>query len=291
MTQVVLTGGTGKLGRACLAELLGHGYQVTNVDLVRPVDDPCPFVRADLTDMGQAMEVLRQVDDRHRGVDAVVHLAAIPAPGWAPGSELFRNNTISTYNVFASARHLGIANIVSASSETVLGLPFDIPPPYLPVDEEYPPRPETSYALSKTVGEEMARQFCRWEPEMKIVSLRFSNVMRPEEYAEFPGFDADPAQRKWNLWSYIDARDAAQAVRKALEAPMTGTEAFIIASPDTVMSRPVAELAAEFFPGVPWRREVGPHEALLDSGKARRVFGYEPRYSWRSEMAASDQGA
>jgi nucleoside-diphosphate-sugar epimerase len=289
MTQVVLTGGTGKLGRACLTELLEHGYPVTNVDLVRPADDPCPFVRADLTDMGQTMEVLRQVDDRHRGVDAVVHLGAIPAPGWAPGAELFRNNTISTYNVFASARHLGIRNIVSASSETVLGLPFDIPPPYLPVDEEYPARPETAYALSKTMGEEMARQFCRWEPDMKIVSLRFSNVMRPEEYAEFPGFDDDPARRKWNLWSYIDARDAAQAVRKALEAPLTGAEVFIIASPDTVMSRPVTELAAEFFPGVPWRRDAGPHEALLDSGKARRVLGYDPRYSWRSEVAGGDR--
>jgi len=247
-------------------------------------------VRADLTDMGQTMEALHQVDDRHRGADAVVHLGAIPAPGWAPGSELFRNNTISTYNVFASARHLGIQNIVWASSETVPGLPFDVPPPHLPVDEEYPPRPETAYALSKTMGEEMARQFCRWEPEMKIVSLRYSNVMRPEEYAQFPGFDGDPARRKWNLWSYIDARDAAQAVRKALEAPLTGAEIFIIASPDTVMSRPVTELAAEFFPGVPWHRDVGAHEALLDSGKARRVLGYEPRYSWRSEAAAADRG-
>ena len=246
-------------------------------------------MRADLTDMGQAMEVLGRVDDRHRGVDAVVHLGAIPAPGRAPGSELFRNNTVSTYNVFASARQLGIGNIVSASSETVLGLPFDAPPPYLPVDEEYPPRPETAYALSKTMGEEMARQFCRWEPGMKIVSLRFSNVMRPEEYAQFPGFDRDPAARKWNLWSYVDARDAAQAMRKALEAPLTGAEVFIIASPDTVMSRPVTELAAEFFPGVPWRRGVGPHETLLDSEKARRVLGYEPRYSWRSEVAAGDK--
>jgi nucleoside-diphosphate-sugar epimerase len=282
MTHVVLTGGSGKLGRACLAELLEHGYSVTNVDLVRPADDPCPFVRADLTDMGQAMEVLHQVDDRHERVGAVVHLAAVPAPGMVPGAELFRNNTVSTYNVFASARHLGIRNIVSASSETVLGLPFDVPPPYVPVDEEYPPRPESSYSLSKTMGEEMARQFCRWEPEIKIVSLRFSNVMLPGDYAQFPGFDADPASRKWNLWSYIDARDGAQAVHKALEAPLTGAEVFIIASPDTVMTRPVTELMAEFFPDVPWRREVGPQESLFSTDKARRLLGYAPRHTWRT---------
>lgn len=287
MTHVVLTGGSGKLGRPCLTELLEHGYSVTNVDLVRPPDDPCPFVGADLADMGQAMEVLHQVDDRHDGVDAVVHLAAVPAPGMVPGSELFRNNTVSTYNVFASARHLGIRNIVSASSETVLGLPFDVPPPYVPLDEEYPPRPESAYSLSKTMGEEMARQFCRWDPEMKIVSLRFSNVMLTEDYAEFPGFDDDPASRKWNLWSYIDARDGAQAVRKALEAPLTGAEVLIIASPDTVMTRPVTELMAEFFPDVPWRREVGPHESLFSTDKARRLLGYEPRHTWRSAAAGA----
>ncbi|HYZ56062.1 MAG TPA: NAD(P)-dependent oxidoreductase [Streptosporangiaceae bacterium] len=283
--QVVLTGGSGKLGRACLSDLLDHGYSVTNVDLVRPADDPCPFVRADLTDMGQTLEVLHQVDDRHNGVDAVVHLGAVPAPGWVTGAELFRNNTVSTYNVFAAARHLGIRNVVWASSETVLGLPFNTPPPYVPVDEEYPPRPESTYALSKTVGEEMARQFCRWEPEMKIVGLRFSNVMLPADYAEFPAFDADPVRRKWNLWSYIDARDAAQAVRKAIEAPLKGAEVFIIASPDTVMSRPTTELVEEFFPGITWRREVGPNQSAFSIGKARRLLGYEPQHTWRSEVA------
>ena len=285
MTRVVLTGGSGKLGRSCLADLLDHGYSVTNVDLARPADDLSPFVRADLTDMGQTMEVLRQVDDRHNGVDAVVHLAAVPAPGWAPGSELFRNNTVSTYNIFAAARHLGIRNIVSASSETVLGLPFNVPPPYVPVDEEYPPRPESSYALSKTMGEEMARHFCRWDPETKIISLRFSNVMLVSEYAAFPSFEDDLARRKWNLWSYIDARDAAQAVRKAVEAPLKGAEVFIIANADTVMTTPITQLVAEFYPGVPWKREVGPLESVFSIEKARRLLGYEPQYSWRGGVA------
>jgi nucleoside-diphosphate-sugar epimerase len=291
MTQVVLTGGSGKLGRACLADLLDHGYSVTNVDLARPVDDLSPFVRADLTDMGQTMEALHQVDDRHNGVDAVVHLAAVPAPGWAPGSELFRNNTVSTYNIFAAARHLGIRNVVSASSETVLGLPFNVPPPYVPVDEEYPPRPESSYALSKTMGEEMARHFCRWDPETKIISLRFSNVMLVSDYAAFPSFEDDPALRKWNLWSYIDARDAAQAVRKALETPLKGAEVFIIANADTVMTTPITQLVGKFYPGVPWKREVGPLESVFSIEKARRLLGYEPQYSWRGEVAGLSAAA
>jgi nucleoside-diphosphate-sugar epimerase len=287
MTHVVVTGGSGKLGQPCLTELVEHGYQVTNVDLAPPPDSSVPFLKADLTDMGQALEALHQIDDRYDGVDAVVHLGAVPAPGLVPNAELFRNNAISTYNVFAAARHFGVRNVVWASSETVLGLPFDTPPPYVPVDEEYPPRPESSYSLSKTVSEEMARQFCRWEPEMKIIGLRFSNVMLVSDYAEFPGFDADPARRKWNLWAYIDARDGAQAVRKALEAPLTGADVFIIASPDTVVTRPVTELVAEFYPGVPWKREVGPHDTLLSIEKARRMLGYDPTYSWRSEVGAA----
>ena len=284
MTQVVVTGGSGKLGQVCLSDLVENGYSVTNVDLARPARDQCPFVRADLTDMGQAVEVLHQVDDRHRGVDAVVHLGALPAPGLAPGAELFRNNTLSTYNVFAAARHLGISNIVFASSETVLGLPFDVPPPYVPVDEEYDPRPESSYSLSKVMGEEMARQFCRWEPEMKIVSLRFSNVMLPGDYAAFPAFEDDPASRKWNLWSYIDARDGAQAVRRALEAKFKGAEVFIIANADTVMSTPTRDLVERFFPGVPWRRQVEAFESVFSIDKARRLLPYEPEHSWRSEV-------
>ena len=101
------------------------------------------------TDFGQALEVLSEIDDRYRGVDALVHLAAIPAPGKQPNAVIFKVNMLSTYNVFEAARRLKIRNVVWASSETVLGLPFDTPPPYAPLDEDYPGRPETAYSLSK----------------------------------------------------------------------------------------------------------------------------------------------
>lgn len=280
MTHVVVTGGSGKLGRASVRELIEHGYDVTNVDLVPSREDHCPLVRADLADFGQTLEVLAGVDE-HPAADAVVHLAAIPAPGLVPNAEVFQANTLSTYHVFEAARRLGIKNVVWASSETVLGLPFDTPPPYIPVDERYPGRPETAYSLSKLVGETMAEQFCRWDPELKIFGLRFSNVMEPEDYREFPGFDADATQRKWNLWGYIDGRDGAQAIRKALETDRTGAEVFIIANADTAMTRPNAELAVEVFPDVPLASDIGPNETLLSIEKARQLLGYEPRHSWR----------
>jgi nucleoside-diphosphate-sugar epimerase len=281
MTRVVVTGGSGKLGRACVRDLVEHGYDVVNADRVPSPDARGTFVQVDLEDMGEVLGVLGPLDDRHDAVDAVVHLAAIPAPGLTANATVFRVNTVTTYNVFEAARRLGIRNLVWASSETLLGLPFETPPAAIPIDEEPAPRPESAYSLSKLMGEVMAAEFCRWDPRLKIACLRFSNVMEPDEYAAFPGFDVDASARKWNLWGYIDARDGAQAIRKALETPITGAEIFIIANADTVMSRPNAELAAEIFPGVPFDASVGPNETLLSIEKARRVLGYEPQHSWR----------
>lgn len=283
--RVVVTGGSGKLGRAAVTHLIDHGWQVAVLDKVRPATAPCPVIETDLTDFGQVSGALSAVDDRYSGVDAVVHLAAIPAPGLSPNATIFKNNVLSSYNVFQAAKQAGIRNIVWASSETVLGLPFETPPPYVPVDEDYAGRPETAYSLGKLVDEEVARQFCRWDPELKMIGLRFSNVMEPQDYRRFPSFDEDASLRKWNLWGYIDARDGAQAIRKALEYKQPGMEVFIIANADTVMTRPNAELMAECFPDVPFRRPVEPNETLLSIEKARRLLGYEPEYSWRNSSA------
>jgi nucleoside-diphosphate-sugar epimerase len=282
MTTVAVTGSSGKLGRHVVRHLQERGYRVVALDRVPDPKSPAAAsVRVDLTEHGQVLEALTGVDDRHDGVHAVVHLAAIPAPGLATNATTFANNITATYNVFAAARTAGIRNIVWASSETVLGLPFDTPPPYIPVDEEYPVRPESTYSLVKSLEEEMARHFCRWLPDLKMIGLRFSNVMDPEDYAKFPGFDADPASRRWNLWGYIDGRDGAQAVRLALEHDATGVDVFVIANGDTVMSRRSADLAAEVYPGVPVTRELAEHETMLSIDKARRVLGFEPQHSWR----------
>lgn len=281
MGRVVVTGGSGKLGRAVVTDLAEHGYDVVNVDVTPPPPgQPGSFTLVDLTDLGQVVEVLSGVDDRYEGVDAVVHLAAIPAPGLRPSGATFANNVVATHHVFLAARQVGIKTVVWASSETVLGLPFETPPPYAPVDEEYPVRPESTYSMGKAVEEEMARHFARWDPELSIIGLRFSNVMDEEDYAAFPSFTA--ASRRWNLWSYIDAQDGALAVRLALESGLRGFEAFIVASPDTVLDEPSADLLAREFPDVPLRRPVEGYETLLGIDKARRLLGFHPTRSWRT---------
>ena len=279
-----MTGSSGKLGRAVVEYLSKHGWEVVALDRVASPRADVPSSVVDLTDFGQAVEALSGIDDRHDGVDALVHLAAIPAPGLFPNAATFANNITASYNVYSAALRAGVRKIVWASSETVLGLPFDEPPPYVPVDEDYPPRPNSTYSLVKTLEEELARQLCRWHPDLSMVGLRFSNVMYPEDYPQFPSFNADPQLRRWNLWGYVDARDGAQAVRRALDADVPGAYLFIIANADTVMSTPNQEILADVFPGVPYARAVGPNETLLAIDKARRVLGYEPQYSWRNEV-------
>jgi nucleoside-diphosphate-sugar epimerase len=209
-------------------------------------------------------------------------MGAIPAPGILPDAATFENNMLSTYNVFHAARRAGIKKVVYASSETVPGLPFDADPPYIPVDEEYPARPESTYSLVKHLEEQMAVELTRWDPELSITGLRFSNVMDAEDYEKFSSFDSDAGLRKWNLWGYIDGRDGAQAVARALENGKPGFEAFIIANSDTVMSRSSASLAAEVFPDVKVIKDLGEHETMLSIDKARRLLGFEPEHSWRT---------
>jgi nucleoside-diphosphate-sugar epimerase len=281
-SRVGVTGAAGKLGRAVAADLAAHGWDVVSIDRVRPADVVGEFVTTDLTDYGQVLELMTGRVDEHAGpLDALVHLAALPAPGLVPNSATFANNATASWNVFNAARAAGVRNVVWASSETVLGLPFETPPPYAPVDEEYRVRPESTYSLVKALEEEMAHHLCRWDPGLKMIGLRFSNVMEPADYAEFPAFDADAQLRKWNLWGYIDARDGAQAVRRALDHDATGLDVFIVANADTVMSRSSADLLAEVFPDVEVRKELGEHETLLSIDKARRVLGFEPEHSWR----------
>lgn len=277
LQKIVVTGGSGKAGRAVVRELLEHGYEVLNVDLAPSGDALAPFLKADLTDLGQTIEALH-------GAAGVVHLAAIPAPGLQSEEVTFRVNMASTYNVFSAATMLGLKRVVWASSETTLGLPFDREQPaYVPIDEDHPLYPESSYALSKVLSEEMARQFNRWSG-VPFAGLRFSNIMEPHDYQRFPGFWDDALKRKWNLWGYVDARDVAQSCRLGLEADIQGAEAFIIAAADTVMNRPNPELMAEVFPQVPLRDGTGTFETLLGIDKARKLLGYAPAYSWRDHV-------
>jgi len=280
--RICVTGASGQAGRAVVTDLRAHGYDVAATDVaVSRADREDGVLRADLTDYGQAVEALSQAD-------AVVHLANIPAPGLSTPAVTFNANITMNFNVFQAAAALKLNRVVWASSETTLGLPFEVPPRYAPVDEDHYPVPTSTYALSKVASETIAGHIAEWSG-IPYIGLRFSNIMAPEDYQEFPSFWPDPHARKWNLWGYIDERDVAASCRLALEAPadaVKGNPAFIIAAADTVMNRPSAELLAEVFPGVPLTRDVGTFGTLLAIDRARQALGFEPAHSWRDHVPA-----
>ncbi len=279
--RVLVTGANGKLGRGVVAELLAHEVDVVATDALGPAghlsDLGVPLMHADLTDLGEAMDVVA-------GVEAVVHLANIPAPGMETAAATFTRNATMNFHVFHAATVLRVQRVVWASSETTLGLPFDIAPRYVPIDEEHYPLPTSTYALSKVVTETLAEQMSAWSG-IPFVALRFSNIMAIADYARFASYQADAQFRRWNLWSYIDLRDAAAACRLALAAAVTGARSYLIANADTVMERPTADLLREVFPDVPVRGDVSGNRSLFAIEAARRDLGWEPRHSWRDEVA------
>lgn len=279
MPLIAVTGGSGKAGNAALDELSAHGYDVVNIDTAPPHPEakPHPFKQADLCNLGETIELLT-------GCDGIVHMGAIPNEMLHAPSHVFENNTMSTYNVFQAAVTLGIKRVVWASSETLLGLSFgDIPPLYAPVDDDHAPYPNSRYSLSKSVAEEMARQFHRWSGAA-FVGLRFTNIFRPNDYAKVPAFWEDPRSRIWNLWGYVDVRDVGHSCRVALEADVNGAPNYIIAADDTIMNRSSASLMQEFFPQVEIRKDLGEFETLLSSERAKRELGYTPQHSWRTHI-------
>ncbi|ANS74381.1 dehydratase [Paenibacillus yonginensis] len=280
MAKVVITGGSGMLGRWVVKHFVEQGYEVLNVDTRRPEEELCPTLIADLENLGETYSVLA-------GADAVVHLAAIPAAHIRTPEVTFRNNVMSTYNILEAAAGLGIRKAVIASSESSYGIVFAVNPPspqYVPIDEKHPQLPEDSYGLSKVVNEKTAEMFHR-RTGMQVVSLRLGNVIPPEWYARFPSFIDKPEERDRILWSYIDTRDAAVACRLAIETDGLGAVALNIASDDSSMNVRSRELMSARYPGVTdIRAPLEGYETLLSNEQAKKLLGWQPTHKWREEV-------
>ncbi|MCC5960149.1 MAG: NAD(P)-dependent oxidoreductase [Rhodobacteraceae bacterium] len=294
--RIFFTGGSGKAGKHAVSWLLDQGHRVLNADLV-PLDDPrVDNLRVDLTDIGQvysAMSGLAGLDelDDPAGAprfDAVVHFAAIPRILIGPDSEVFRVNTLSTYNVIEAAVKLGIRKVVFASSETTYGVCFahgEQRPEYLPVDEAHPTVPHDSYAMSKVANEVTARSF-QARTGIDIYGLRINNVIEPHEYADmFPAFVQDAALRRRNIFGYIDARDLGHMVECCLRTDGLGYQVFNVANADTSVDIPAAEIIARFYPDVPLRRDISGHETFYAIDKARELVGFAPKHGWRDKVS------
>ena len=294
--RIVFTGGSGKAGRHVVPWLKARGYDILNVDL-KPLD--CPGVNtlvADVTDSGQVFNAFSMhfgFDGYETGkgpakIDAVVHFAAIPRVLIEPDNVTFDVNVMSTYNVIEAAVKLGIRKIVIASSETTYGVCFaegDKDFHHFPLEEDYDIDPMDSYGLSKVVNEKTARAFAM-RSGADIYALRIGNVIEPHEYDRFPAFIADPASRKRNAWSYIDARDLGQIVHLCLARDGLGFQVFNAVNDTITANEPTAEFLKHWCPRTPIRRPLKGHEAPLSNRKIRETLGFVEEHNWRKYVKA-----
>lgn len=290
--RVLFTGGSGKAGRHVVAYLAAHGHKVLNVDRVALRHPGVADLNADICDSGQmfnAMSTHMDGAELDAGAaprfDAVVHFAAVPALMLQAENETYRVNVMGTYNLLEAACKLGIRKVIIASSETTYGVCFSngvVDPKVLPLEEDYDIDPMDSYGMSKKVNEATARSFQR-RFGTDIYALRIGNVIEPQEYkTRFPGFFAEPGQRRRITFSYMDARDLGQIVDLALRKDGLGFQVFNACNDTNSVCQSNQELLARFFPKVPLSRPVGAQESLLSNRKVRQVLGFKEQHNWRN---------
>jgi UDP-glucose 4-epimerase len=275
---ILVTGGSGHLGSAIMGALGGVARPVA-FDLEPPQGDVNFIVGSVLS--------LADLEGAMQGVDALVHVAAIPNPRDRPPETVFDTNVRGTWNTFHAAQRAGIRKAVLISSECATGLCYqkgEFPPDYLPIDEAYPLRPAEVYGLSKQAAEAVAASFAR--TGMDVTVLRPLFILFPHHYGEIAS-RADLWHR--DLWGWVEPGDVAAAVRLAL-AKVSGFEIFFIGAPNTLAPEPTLDLVARRFGRTieirrPERYRANPHAALFDIAKAQTLLGYAPSSDWRRHLA------
>ena len=270
--KIALTGGSGRIGQAIAAAALARGDSVVSIDRVAPAELPenprFGFVLAEMSDYDGLVEAFA-------GADAVIHMAAIPAPFRDPDHVVHNNNVVGSYNALRAAAEHGIRRVCQASSVNAIGLSYSRAPrfDYFPVDERHPNHGEDAYSLSKWICEQQADAFVRRYEDMRIASMRFHWVVPDRQIA----VGSPPRQTEAgvkNLWAYTRFDAAADACLRSLEAPLEGHEAFYIVAPDTMAEEPSLELVRRFYPDVPVRGDLSGHRSFFDSSKAERLLGW-----------------
>ncbi|MFI7642655.1 NAD-dependent epimerase/dehydratase family protein [Nonomuraea sp. NPDC049400] len=280
---VVVTGSAGRLGRAVVEHLVTAGVEVVGVD--RVAAPAPPGVRVYTMPIGHP-GALRTV---FRGARAVIHLAAMPNPRTGPGHTIYTTNTAATYAVLDAAAAEGVPRVVTASSGSVLGIsggPRELSPLYAPVDEAHPVRPQDGYALSKQADEAACAMFHR-ATGLSVAALRFPAIGTPELLWERIRRErAEPGFLRRGLWAYVEVRDLARAFAAAVTAEGIGWEVIAVAAADTLSEVPTEELLRRHHPDTAIRRPLPGHASVWDVGKAARVLGWRPEFTWRESERA-----
>jgi len=210
--------------------------------------------------------------------DAVIHAAAL----MDDEPDLMDVNVVGTANVLAAARG---KRVVFLSSVDVLGVfKGERAPDYLPLDTAHPCYAETPYGRSKVEAEALCRAH-----DAPTVILRPPGVWSDATYDRIKERRAERASYEWDpYWEYgafVDVRDLASACVAALTCPLDDHATLFVSAPDiTTSGRTSRELAKFVHPDTDWRGgpefDEDPYRTLLDIEPAKRILGWEPRFSW-----------
>lgn len=282
--KVVITGGSGKIGKYLIDELLRNNHTVTNFDIKAVNYKNVKFVKGNILNIEECLNVFREQD-------AVIHLAAIPNPLLDSEEKIFNYNAGGTFIVYKAALDAGIKKIILASSDSSYGFNFRkkediLIPEYLPIDENHPQKPADPYGLSKKFSEEIAKYFAVCH-NLSTVVMRITGVIFPSDsgYVVYPGKKAisfETLYKKGEIYWYADVRDIALAFRQALEAKeLKKFEAFCISAADNGSNISSQKLSEKFWKkNIFFLKEVKNNESLYNWSKAKLILGYEPKHSF-----------
>lgn len=285
--KIVVAGGSGLIGEYVVDELRNFHHKVTVFDIKDPKDKSVGFVKGDMLKIDDCRKAFK-------GVEAIVHLAAIPNPFNDPPEKIMNINVMGTTNVYVAASELGIKKVIHASTDSTYGFWYrkqDFLPYYLPLDEDHPLNTQDSYGLSKKIDEEIAANFAR-SYNMQTISVRIPFVVVPGKIVPFMNYYnissykdimESPELLKDGLWTYCDVRDVAQAFRLTVEVKgLRKHEVFCVCAEDNVTKINSVELVKRYWSErIPFRKEIKGRAALMDYSKAKAILGYRPRYTWR----------
>lgn len=298
--KVIITGGSGRLGRAVVAGFAAAGHEVISVDRGLPQEpvSGVDYRSIDLMDAQATHELFKAVAPQ-----AVVSLAALSMPFMAPEEVLLNTNVTIAHNVTSAAVESGATRVVLASSPSIMGYgsPGGWKPEKLPLDENEIPRPWHAYGLSKFVAEQIGSMFAAKagaDSPVKFASFRPCYVIAKEEWEGAPTQQghtvaqrlADPKLSAPALFNYVDARDVADFLLLLLERfdRVENGAVFYVGAKDAMATRPLSEIIPEIYPELAdLSTQLTGSSPAFSIEKARTVIGWEPKRSWRTELKHS----
>ncbi|MEU7869972.1 NAD(P)-dependent oxidoreductase [Dactylosporangium sp. NPDC049140] len=270
--RVLVTGAGGNIGAAVCARLAA-GNATTHA-LVLDGPPPATAEHSVTGDAGDPATVRAALAG---GVDAVVHLAAIPSPLDHPAIDVFAGNTRATFNVLEECARAGVRRAVIASSYSILGLRFaerELHPAYYPLDEATPLQIEDPYSLSKQADEATAAMMHR-RYGLDIVALRFPFTGAWDRLRTMAARCArDPSAMAADSWSYLHVDDAAEAVWLALTRPVTGFHPVLLAAPRTLSEHPTMDLIARYHPQTEIRASIPGTATPIDTRAIEHLLSF-----------------